>query len=90
MYELMRASRIFAYIIVGVILFCVITTVCLLPYWALGIIAFVSVLKEFLDDKFDFSNKADKWTKKVIGLHLSTIMLLIYIIIYVVYWSINK
>ena len=86
----MRASRIFAYIIVGVILFCVIVTVCSLPYWVLGIIAFVSVLKEFLDEKFDFSNKADKWTKKVIGLHLSTIMLLIYIIIYVVYWSINK
>ena len=85
----MRASRIFAYIIVGVILFCVIVVVCNLPYWVLGIIALVSVLKEFVDEKFDFSNKADKWTKKVIGFHLSTIMLLIYIIIFVVYWSVK-
>jgi len=87
----MRASRIFAYIIiVGVILFCIFCIKYLnLPYWVLGIIGLVSVLKEFVDEKFDFSNKADKWTKKVIGFHLSTIMLLIYIIIFVVYWSIK-
>ena len=83
----MRASRIFAYIIVGVILFCVIVVVCNLPYWVLGIIALVSVLKEFVDEKFDFSNKADKWTKKVIGLHLSTIILLLYTIIIVIFWK---
>ena len=83
----MRASRIFAYIIVGVMLFCVIVVVCNLPYWVLGIIALVSVLKEFVDEKFDFSNKADKWTKKVIGLHLSTIILLLYTIIIVIFWK---
>lgn len=85
----MKASRIFAYIIVGVILFCVITAVCLLPYWVLGIIALVSVLKEFLDEKFYFSDKVNKWTKKVVGLHLSTIILLIYIIFFSIYWHIN-
>ncbi len=77
----MRVSRIFAYIIVGFILFCAIFTLCNLPYWVLGIIALVFLLKEFVDEKFDFSNKADKWTKKIIGLHLPTIILLIYIII---------
>lgn len=77
----MKVSRIFAYIIVGIIGVCVLFTVFLLPYWVLGIIAITSLLKEFLDEKFDFSNKADKWTKKIIGLHLSTIILLIYIII---------
>ena len=77
----MKVSRIFAYIIVGIIGVCVLFTVFLLPYWVLGIITITSVLKEFLDEKFDFSNKADKWTKKIIGLHLSTIILLIYIII---------
>ena len=85
----MKVSRIFAYIIVGVILFCVITTVCLLPYWVLGIIALVSVLKEFLDEKFYFSDKVNKWTKKVVGLHLSTIILLIYIISFSIYWHTN-
>jgi hypothetical protein len=85
MYELMRASRVFAYIIVGVILFCVIVTVCSLPYWVLGIVALVSILREFVDEKFDFSNKADKWTKKNIGFHLSTIILLIYTIIILIF-----
>jgi putative flippase GtrA len=85
----MKVSRIFAYIIVGIIGVCVLFTVFLLPYWVWGIIALVSVLKEFLDEKFYFSDKVNKWTKKVVGLHLSTIILLIYIIFFSIYWHIN-
>jgi putative flippase GtrA len=85
----MKVSRIFAYIIVGIIGVCVLFTVFLLPYWVLEIIAITSVLKEFLDEKFYFSDKVNKWTKKVVGLHLSTIILLIYIIFFSIYWHIN-
>ena len=85
----MKVSRIFAYIIAGIIGVCVLFTVFLLPYWVLGIIAITSLLKEFLDEKFYFSDKVNKWTKKVVGLHLSTIILLIYIISFSIYWHTN-
>lgn len=86
----MKVSRIFAYIIGGIIGVCVLFTVFLLPYWVLAIIALeiifptpiTSLLKEFLD-------KVNKWTKKVVGLHLSTIILLIYIISFSIYWHTN-
>jgi len=92
----MKLSRIFAYIIGGIIVVCVLFTIIiiidivfLLPYWVLGIIAITSPLKEFLDEKFYFSDKVNKWTKKVVGLHLSTIILLICIISFSIYWHIN-
>lgn len=82
-----KVRRVFVYCIALAILFLVIWTVFQLPSWILLTIIITSLLKEFLDEKFDFSKKVDKWTKKVIGLHISTILLLIYTIIIVVFWT---
>lgn len=82
-----KVRRVFVYCIALAILFLVIWTVFQLPSWILLTIIITTLLKEFLDEKFDFSKKVDKWTKKVIGLHISTILLLIYTIIIVVFWT---
>ena len=82
-----KVRKVFTYCIALAILFLVIWTVFQLPSWILLTIIITTLLKEFLDEKFDFSKKVDKWTKKVIGLHISTILLLIYTIIIVVFWT---